>query len=94
VTKMLVVISFEGWHHAKDMNDLCVIYCNHWGELFVQRFNSSEKLKEFIEAGARKFSQVEICYYIQRKSLAYEKIIERTKRLVTQIFANITPIIS
>jgi adenylate cyclase class 1 len=89
VTKMLVVISFEGWHHAKDMNDLCVIYCNHWGELFVQRFNSPEKLKEFLEVGGRKFSQAAIFYYIQRNSHAYEKIIERTKKLVTQIFANI-----
>jgi len=87
VTKMLVVISFEGSHHAKDVNDLCVIYCNHWGELFVQRFNSPDKLKEFIAGGGRKFSQVAVSYYIQRNSHAYEKIIERTKKLVTQIFA-------
>ena len=91
VTKMLIVISFEGFNHAKDMNDLCVIYKNHWGELFVQRFNAPDKLKEFIASGGRKFARTEIFYYIQRNSLSYEKIIERTKKLVTQIFANITP---
>jgi len=93
VTKMLVVISFEGWNHAKDMNDLCVIYRNHWGELFIQRFNSPDKLKVFMESGGRKFARAEIFYYIQRNSLAYEKIIERTKKLVTQILSNITPIV-
>jgi hypothetical protein len=87
---MMVVISFEGSHHAKDMNDLCVIYCNHWGELFVQRFNSPETLKAFIAGGGNKFTRVEVFYYIQRNSYAYEKIIERTKKLVTQIFSNIS----
>ncbi|MCG6534572.1 MAG: class I adenylate cyclase [Syntrophales bacterium LBB04] len=87
-TKMLVVISFDESHHAKDINDLCVIYCNHWGELFVKRFNSLEKLKEFVSEGGSKFSQVDISYYIQRSSYAYEKIIERTKKVVAQIFSN------
>ncbi len=87
VTKMLVVISFEGSHHAKDMNDFCVIYSNHWGELFVRRFNSPEKMKEFIESGGQKFARTEMYYYIQRNSLYYEKIIERTKQLVTRIFS-------
>ena len=83
VTKMLVVISFEGSRYAKDINDLCVIYSNLWGELFVRRFNSPEKLKEFIKSGGRKFLRAEMHYYIQRNSPYYEKIIERTKKLVT-----------
>jgi adenylate cyclase class 1 len=88
-TKMLVVINFEGSHHAKDLNDFCVIYSNHWGELFVQRFNSPYKLKKFIESDGRKFSRTEMHYYVQRNSLYYEKIIERTKNLVTQILSSV-----
>ena len=87
VTKMLVVISFEGSTQSKDMNDFCVIYTNHWGELFVRRFNSPEKFMGFIADGGQKFSRTEMFYYIQRNSLYYEKIIERTKNIVTQIFS-------
>ena len=87
VMKMLIVISFEGSTQSKDMNDFCVIYSNHWGELFVRRFNSPEKFMAFIESGGQKFSRTETYYYIQRNSLYYEKIIERTKNIVTQIFS-------
>lgn len=89
VTKMLVVISFEGSSQSKDMNDFCVIYSNNWGELFVRRFNATKKFKEFIEDGGPKFSRTDIHYYIQRNSLYYEKIIERTKMLVTHIFSTV-----
>ncbi len=91
VTQMLVIISFEGSGHMKDVNDFTILYVNHWGELFFQRFNSPEKFKAFIEGGGRKFSHTDIHYYIQRNSLYFEKIIERTKKLVTHIFSGVTP---
>ena len=89
VTKMLVIISFEGSSHLKDMNDFNVLYCNHWGEMFFHRFNSPEKFQAFIQSGGKKFLRTEMFYYIQRNSLYYEKIIERTKKIVSQVFTSI-----
>jgi hypothetical protein len=86
VTKMLVIVSFEGANDLKDMNDFSVLYCNHWGELFFRRFNASLKFKAFIENGGEKFSGTEKYYYVRRSGLYYEKIIDRTKMLVTHIF--------
>ncbi|MCL5807330.1 MAG: class I adenylate cyclase [Deltaproteobacteria bacterium] len=90
VTKMLVIVSFESPSHLKDMNDFSVLYCSNWGELFFRRFNSPEKFKAFIKDSGRKFSGMDMCYYVRRNSLYFEKIIERTKMLVTQIFAGLS----
>ena len=87
VIKMLIVVSFEGHTQSKDVNDLCVIYKNHWGELFVSRFNDPVKFREFVQEKVEIFRQTETYYYIQRNSLYYEKIIERTKTIVTHIFS-------
>jgi len=87
VNKMLIVVSFEGHSLSKDVNDLGVIYQNHWGEIFVHRFNSPVQFREFVQKGGRKFRQTETGYYIQRNCLYYEKIIEKTKSIVTQTFS-------
>ncbi len=90
VTKMLVIVSFESANHLKDMNDFSVLYCNHWGELFFRRFNAPMKFKAFIEDSGEKFSGTKMFYYVRRNSLYFEKIIERTKMLVTHIFTGIS----
>ncbi|MCX5853582.1 MAG: class I adenylate cyclase [Deltaproteobacteria bacterium] len=90
VTKMLIVISFEGPHAGEGMNEFCLIYRNNWGELFVRRFNSQAKFRGFVESSGRKFVGTEIYYYIQRNSIYYEKIIARTKRLVTEVLLPIS----
>jgi len=87
VTQMLIVVSFEGHSLSKDVNDLGMIYKNHWGEIFVHRFNSQEQFREFVQKGGRKFRKTETYYYIQRNCLYYEKIIEKTKAIVTQILS-------
>jgi adenylate cyclase class 1 len=87
VTKMLVIVNFEDPGHAHQMNDFSILYANHWGELFYQRFDSRYKFKKFLDQGGRLFSQTEMHYYIQRSNLYYEKIIERSKELVHQIFS-------
>ena len=84
ISKMLLVVSFEGAQHNKDMNDLCIIYKSNWGELFVRRFKSLEQLKEFVNADRDKFDRVDIHYYVQRSCQYYEKIIERTKSIISQ----------
>jgi adenylate cyclase class 1 len=90
VTKMLVIVNFEDPGHAHQMNDFSILYANHWGELFFQRFNSPYKFKKFIDQGGRIFSRTEMHYYIQRSNLHYEKIIERSKKLVQQIFSGVS----
>jgi adenylate cyclase, class 1 len=87
INKMLLVVSFEGHSLSKDMNDLGVICKNQWGEIFVHRFNSPVQFREFVHRGGKKFHQTETYYYIQRNCLYYEKIIEKTKAIVTQIFS-------
>lgn len=87
VTKMLLIVSFEGHSLSKDVNDLGVIYRNHWGEIFVHRFNSPAQFQEFVQTGGEKFSRTETYHYIQRNCLYYEKIIEKTKAIVAQTFS-------
>lgn len=85
IVKMLVVVSFEGWPHQKNMNDIHVLYLNHWGELFVRAFRAQEKLQSFVKSvAAKQKTTPEIKYYIQRNSSYYEKNIERTKKAVLQ----------
>lgn len=90
VTKMLVIVNFEDPAHAHEMSDFSVLYANHWGELFYRRFNAPLKFKQFIDRGGRIFSRTEMHYYIQRSSLHYEKIIDRSKKLVQQIFSDVS----
>jgi adenylate cyclase class 1 len=89
-TKMLLIVSFESANQLRDMNDFSMLYCNHWGELFFRRFNAPKKFKTFIEEGGKKFSGMEMYYYVRRSGFHYEKIIERTKMLVTHIFDSIS----
>jgi hypothetical protein len=81
-SKILVVVSFEKAYYEKDINDFCVIHINSWGEMFVQRMNSPKKLEAFIQKACTGRWQPEINYYVQRNSTYYEKIIDRTKRII------------
>jgi adenylate cyclase class 1 len=87
VTKMLIIVSFEGHSMSKDVNDLGMIYRNHWGEIFVHRFTSPAQFREFIQKEGEKFRQTETYHYIQRNCLYYEKIIEKTKAMLSQSLA-------
>jgi hypothetical protein len=68
-----------------DIHDICVIYKNNWEELFVRRFASAEKMKSFWINIFKNSPNVEVQFYIQRNNKYYEKIIERTKHLLSQI---------
>ncbi len=84
--KILIVVSFEKAYYEKDINDFGIIYINSWGELFVERMKSPRKLEVFIRKTCESRWKPEINYYVQRNSTYYEKIIERTKRI---IFSNL-----
>jgi len=83
--RVLLVVGFEDIHGGYYMNDICLLYSNNWGELFVRKFTAFERLKAFLDKYRTKFFWKEMNYYIKRNSLYYEKVIERTKRIVAQI---------
>lgn len=88
ISKILIIVSFEKPGMNTDIEDFCVIYKNNWEELFVRRCNSIDKLKVFLETVGKNAANLETHYYIQRNNKYYEKIIERTKNLVTQMLNN------
>jgi adenylate cyclase class 1 len=87
VSRMLVVVNFEGTSSGKYIEDFCVLYGNTWGELFQRRFLSPVMFREAFDAQDMKYRHMNIQYYVQRNSFHYDKIIERTKRLLMGIFS-------
>ena len=85
IRKMLIVVDFESAEEARAGNTYRVIMENNWSEVFIRFFSSTEKLVSFLEEKSGLAREVEKHYYIQRNSLNYEKIIERTKKVVMQI---------
>jgi len=90
ITKMLVIVSFERSPKDKDINDFCIVYKNSWGEMFVERLNTSAKLKEFLQRTDVRESKAIVSYYVQRNCTYYEKIIERTKRVLSPFFQGLS----
>jgi adenylate cyclase class 1 len=83
VTKLLVVLDFEKSPWYDDTKDFGAVYVNCWGEIFSRRFNSSSEFEDFIRDCCKDGNDIDIGYYIQRNPTAYEKIIERTKKIVS-----------
>ena len=86
IEKALIVVNFDTARGQEDIRDLCLISGNNWGELFVKRWDSLEELKAFLDDSRETSQPMEVHYYVQRNSLLYEKIIERTKRAATKRF--------
>ncbi len=89
ITKILFVFSFENVRMNMDVSDFCVIYKNNWEEMFVRRFSSVEKMKSFFARVHKTSRDMEKYFYVQRNNVYYEKLIERTKNMVTQMLAGI-----
>jgi len=87
ITKILFVFSFEKMRMNTEIDDFCVIYKNNWEEMFVRRFSSMEKMKTFFAKISKPSRNMETYYYIQRTNVYYEKTIERTKNMVTQMMS-------
>ncbi|MBN1931885.1 MAG: class I adenylate cyclase [Desulfobacterales bacterium] len=86
ITKLLVVVSFEKSPWNKNINDFAIVYLNSWGELFQQRFKSRHKLAAFLRNYCN--DNILTSYYVQRNCTAYEKIIERTKKIILPSIVN------
>jgi len=89
VTKILVVASIDETHIDKEIVDVCVLYCNNWGELFFSRLKSMHHLHDFLYDQQEHLTYADVNCYIQRNSQFYEKVIERTKRAITQIILSV-----
>jgi len=82
ITKLMVIVSFERNPWEKNINDLGVIYKNSWGELYVKRFSSGYDLGAFLRNLGERRWDIETSFYLQRNCTYYEKIIERTKKIM------------
>jgi len=87
ITKILIVVDFEAVKESVEGNNYRVVMENNWSELFIKQFPSTDKLIAFLEQKAPIAQDVEKNYYIQRNSLNYEKIIDRTKKTVAAIMS-------
>jgi len=85
IKKLLIIVSFEKSPWEKDINDFAIVYKNSWGELFVKRFHSISKLEAFIKHVGKDTDHIETSYYVQRNCTSYEKIIERTKKVLSTL---------
>lgn len=88
--RILIVVDFEPLPQFPGSNNYRIVYENNWSELFIRQFSSTDKLISFLEENASMARDVEKNYYIQRNSLNYEKIIDRTKKTVVQILSQST----
>lgn len=87
ITKIFFVFSFENMRMNAEISDFCIIYKNNWEEMFVRRFSSLEKMKNYLTKISKASRSMETYYYIQRTNIYYEKTIEHTKNMVTQMLA-------
>ncbi len=85
IIQMLIVISLGESGTGLEISSLGIIYKNNWEELFVQRFSSLSRMKQFFSHAGKISPRVETRYYIQRNNKYYEKIIERVKNVVEQM---------
>jgi len=86
IEKALIVVNFESAWDADEVGDLWMIYRNNWGELFVRQWDSPDALRDFFHNSSKILQPIDIQYYVQRNSLMYEKIIERTKQTAVKKF--------
>lgn len=87
ITKILIVVDFEASRESKGGNSYRIVMENNWSELFIRQFASTERLIAFLEEQAPMARNVDKHYYIQRNSLNYEKIIDRTNKTVAKILS-------
>jgi len=82
ILKLLVVVGLEKNPWFKEVLDLRVLYLNCWGELFTRHFRTLKDFEGFVIRARKGNSKIETKYYIRRNNTSYEKIIERTKKIL------------
>lgn len=82
IIRMLVVVSFEEEPWEKNAVNIAVIYKTSWGEVYVRRFYTERRLKEFVMKSGYREGRVAVDYYLQRKCNNYAAILAQVKALV------------
>jgi len=82
ILKLLVVVGLEKNPWLKEVLDLRVLYLNCWGELFARHFETPKDFEIFVLRARKGNPKIETKYYIRRNNTSYEKIIERTKKIL------------
>jgi len=82
IVKLLIVAGFERSPWEEDITDYSVVYTNCWGEMFVQRLNSTAQFKSFLAKALKENPNIEINKYLKRNFTSYEKTIARSKAFV------------
>ena len=82
ILKLLVIVGLEKSPWFKEVLDLRVLYLNCWGELFVRHFKTLKDFEIFVLRARKGNPKIETKYYIRRSNTSYEKIIERTKKIL------------
>jgi len=86
VEKLLVITNFACSRNAEILETLSVITQNNWGELFVYRFLKPEKFISFLDNMSENSYTVEKFFHVQRNTVHYRTLLEKTQHLVTQCF--------
>ena len=79
---MLVVVSVEEELWEKHIENLAVIYRTSWGEVYVRRFYTERRFKEFVMKSGAREGRVVVDYYLQKKCNDYATLLARTKAWV------------
>lgn len=82
IKRMLVVVSFEEEPWEKSTTNMAVIYKTSWGEVYVRRFHTEKRLKEFVTKSGFKEGKVLVDYYLQRKCVNYSSVLAQAKALI------------
>jgi len=82
ILKLLVIVGLEKSPWFKEVLDLRVLYLNCWGELFARHFRTLKDFEIFVLRARKGNPKIETKYYIRRSNTSYEKIIERTKKIL------------
>ncbi len=82
VTRMLVVVSFEDEAWEKSTTNLGVIYKTSWGDVYVRRFHSERRFKEFIQKSGCRDNRVPVDVYLQKRCINYPVILAQVKGLI------------
>ncbi|MBN1545956.1 MAG: class I adenylate cyclase [Syntrophaceae bacterium] len=87
IIRLLIVVDFEMARDVKGSSNYRIVAENNWGELFIWQFTTMEKLIAFLKSKVSIARDAQRHYYVQRNSLNYEKIIDRTKKTVAGILS-------
>jgi adenylate cyclase class 1 len=82
ITRILVVVSFEEEPWEKNSSNIGLIYKTSWGDVYVRRFNTERRLREFVLKSGIRGREGHIDYYLQKKCINFSIIMTNVKRMI------------